>query len=173
VVTLNTTGDYVVLLLVAAGVGAIGGFGAALVPTSSPGVNNPRWLTGAIVGAIAAVAVLLVLPGTKETTLTLQGHAVTSTSWSLLRVVPVSLVAGWAGPKVLASLQDRLAAAAKEAQLEATAKVAKTQVEQVASVAHAAASEHAPDASMGPAIEPPLQAAVTKAQAAIDDVAQS
>lgn len=131
-VTLKTVSDYVVLIGVAAGGGAVGGLAAALVPTTSPGVNNPRWLTGAIVGAVAAMAVLLVFPGAEKSTTTTNGQSVTTTTWSLLRVVPVALIAGWAGPKVLAVLQDRLLAAAKEAQVDATAAVARAEIDKLA-----------------------------------------
>lgn len=131
-VALKTTGDYVVLILVAAGSGAIGGLAAALIPSASPGVNKPRCLTGPIVGAAAAVAILLVLPGTKESTTVEAGHAVVTTSWSLIRVVPVGLIAGWAGPKLLAVLQERLLAVGAEAKLGATVSVAKVQVETLA-----------------------------------------
>jgi hypothetical protein len=48
VVELKDVGDYVVLLLVVAGGGALGGLGATLVPTATPGLKSPRWLTGAI-----------------------------------------------------------------------------------------------------------------------------
>ena len=132
-VTLKSVSDYVVLIVVAAGGGAVGGMAAALVPTKSPGVSKPRGLTGAIVGAVAAIAVLLVFPGTKESMTTINGQLVTTTTWSLLRVVPVALIAGWAGPKVLAVLQDRLLAVTKEAQVEATAAVAKAEIDKLAS----------------------------------------
>jgi hypothetical protein len=143
VVTLSTVGDYVVLILVAAGGGAIGGLAATAVPTASPGVNKPRFLTGPLVGAVAAVALLLIFPGTKEATTILNGHAVTTTTWSLIRVIPVSLIAGWAGPKALAILQDRLLAAAKDATLEATVNVAKVEAEKLADATQQAELESA------------------------------
>lgn len=145
-VTLSTTGDYVVLILVAAGAGVIGGLAAALVPSASPGVSKPRWLTGPIVGAVAAVVVLLVLPGTKESTAIEGGHAVVTTSWSLIRVVPVALIAGWAGPKVLAVLQERLLAAATEAKLNATVSVAKAEIDNMATDAQVQAADSAKQA---------------------------
>jgi hypothetical protein len=145
-VTLKTTSDYVILILVAACGGAIGGLAAALVPSMSPGVNKPRWLTGPIVGAVAAVVILLVLPGTKESTAVEAGHAVVTTSWSLIRVVPVALVAGWAGPKLLAVLQERLLAAGTEAKLGATVSVAMAQVENLADDTQAVAANTAKQA---------------------------
>jgi hypothetical protein len=173
-VDLNDVGDYVVLILVAAGCGAAGGLAAALVPTTSPGVNRPRWLTGPIVGAVAAVAILIVFPGTKDTTTVAAGKAVTTTTWSLLRVVPVALIAGWAGPKALATLQDRVLAATKTERLRATTSVAKTQVEQMATRAGASVQEHADDATartLAPAVTSALAADVQRAKDAIDSAA--
>ncbi len=176
VVALHSVGDYVVLFVVAAECGAIGGLAAALVPTTSPGVNSPRALTGPIVGATAAIAILIVFPGTKDAVTVAAGKSVTTTSWSLLRVVPVTLIAGWAGPKVLAVLQDRVLAAGKEAQLQATATVAKAQIEKIAGTAHAAvgeASGHSLGVTSAPTLRETLDPAVEDAKAAIDAVAAS
>jgi hypothetical protein len=145
-VTLHSVGDYVVLILAAAGGGAIGGLAAALVPTTSPGVNKPRVLTGPVVGAIAAMAVLLVFPGTKESTTAVNGQLVSTTTWSLLRLVPVALISGWAGPKVLAVLQDRLLAVTKEAQVNSTAAVAKAEIDKLATANQAAEATSAKQA---------------------------
>lgn len=41
-VELKYVGDYVVLLFVVAGGGALGGLGAILVPTATPGLKSPR-----------------------------------------------------------------------------------------------------------------------------------
>jgi hypothetical protein len=131
-VALNTVDDYVILVLVAAAGGAIGGLAATLVPTTSPSLNKPRELTGPLVGAVAAMAVLLIFPGTKESTATMSGQLVVTTTWSVLRVVPVALIAGWAGPKVLTVLQERLLAATNEAKLQATLSVATIEAEKLA-----------------------------------------
>ena len=57
------------------------------------------------------------------------------------RVVPIALVSGWGGPKVLSVIQDRVLAAAKEERLQAAANVAKSQVENIANSARASVQE--------------------------------
>lgn len=173
-IALKDVGDYAVLILVSASVGALGGFAAALVPTKAPGVNNPRWLTGSIVGAVAAVAILIVLPGTTTTTTVAAGKTITTTTWSLLRVIPVAIVAGWAGPQVLGAIQGRLLAATKDAQLNATAEVAKSQLDKVASSANVVVSEGITPAgapSVAPVMRSALASAVEDGKNAIDAAA--
>jgi hypothetical protein len=173
-VDLKDVGDYVVLVLIAAAAGGFGGLAATMVPTSSPGVNKPRLLTGPIVGATAAVAVLIVFPGTEETTKVVAGAAVSTTKWSVIKVVPISVIAGWAGPKVLGVLQDRLVAASKDAQLQATVSVAKEQVQQIADRAGTSVQEHAATTTaeeLAPAVQSSLESEVSSAQAMIDAAA--
>jgi hypothetical protein len=174
VIALKNIGDYVVLILVSASVGALGGFAAALVPTKSPGVSNPRWLTGSIVGAVAAVAVLVVLPGTTTTTTVAAGKTTTTVMWSLLRAIPVAIVAGWAGPQLLGAIQDRLLAVTKDAQLHATAEVAKSQLDKVASSVNVAVSggiTPAGASKVAPPITSALATAVEDGKKAIDAAA--
>jgi hypothetical protein len=174
VVALNGVSDYVVLILVSAGTGALGGFAAALVPTQSPGVNNPRWLTGAIVGAAAAVAILIVLPGTTTTTSVVLGKTTSTTTWSLVKVIPVAIIAGWAGPKVLGAVQDRLLAATKNAQLNATVTVAKSELVNIARTANTAVPQGitpAAAADAAPAMKSALEDAVQDGKTAIDAAA--
>jgi hypothetical protein len=174
-VELKHVSDYVSLVLIAAGCGALGGLAAALVPTTSPGVNKPRWLTGPAVGAAAAVAILLVFPGTKDTLAVVAGEPVTTTTWSVLRVVPVALIAGWAGPKTLAVLQDRVLAAAKDQRLQATVSVAASQADRLAASGAASVREHADDEATADALAPKVKAAldsdVEAAKAAIQAAA--
>jgi hypothetical protein len=56
------------------------------------------------------------------------------------------LISGWAGPKVLAVLQDRLLAVTKKAQVNSTAAVAKAEIDKLATPNQAAEATSAKQA---------------------------
>jgi hypothetical protein len=143
--------DYVWLILVVALLGAVGGVGAELMQNRgnvSGAIQLPRpGATGsslvdlgvvatAILGAIAAVAVLYVLP---PTTTTISSSGAATTNYEIVKGVALSVLAGSAGRGLLTSLQSRLQASASQQQAEAAVRVARTQAEGLASEAATAA----------------------------------
>jgi uncharacterized protein (DUF2267 family) len=123
-IELNTTWNTIVMLLVAGGVGLIGGVGAALIELKARAAAAPTTGTGStgqkatdpssdflnilacvVLGGIAAVAVLYFFPPTKE--VVPEGGGATETSYDLIKLVALSLIVGSAGTVFLQSLQAR------------------------------------------------------------------
>jgi hypothetical protein len=146
-VALSHTIDYVVMLAVAAGIGAIGGLGAELLikrSESTGTVEIPHRLGGTnlvalgfpasvLVGAIAAVAVLYFFTPVAETMIpaTTGSPAHTMREYSLVKLVPLALIVGSGGPAFLASAQSRLASALNAQKVDALSGTAKNQVQQI------------------------------------------
>jgi hypothetical protein len=154
-IALNHTGDYIVMLLIAAGIGAIGGLGAELLikrSESTGTIELPHRLkesqlvalglpASLIVGAIAAVAALYFFSPVTETVVPAASVATTSTvthQYSLAKLVPLALIVGSAGPAFLASAQSRLVSALNAQRVDAVASTAKNQLTQVEESAKAA-----------------------------------
>ncbi len=152
-ITLTHTIDYVIMLLVAAGVGAIGGLGAELLIKRSEvtgTIEIPHSLRGTqlialglpasmIVGGIAAVAVLYFFSPVSETVISsASGIATVTHTYDLVKLVPLALIVGSAGPAFLASAQSRLASALNAQKVESIAGAAKNQISQVEESAKAA-----------------------------------
>ena len=152
-IQLTTDADYIVMILVAAGVGAIGGLGAELLlkrgddtgTLEIPGrVKGTRFVdigfpASLILGAIAAVAILYFFPPVVETVTTASGKAPTSThQYDLVKLVALSLIVGSAGPAFLATAQSRVMSAINAQKAETAVQTGKNQVEQVAESAKAA-----------------------------------
>jgi hypothetical protein len=170
VIDLTHTVDYVYMLLIAAGVGAVGGLGAELVMNRAessgtlalPGSTKDKaiWRMGfpasLIVGAIAAVAVLYFFPPVVEKIVTGTNGAPAKTvnQYELAKLVPLALIVGSAGPAFLSTAQSRLMSALNAQKAEAVAETAKSQVDQIATSAaatvgpavHAAVAQHLPSA---------------------------
>jgi len=119
VIDLVTTRDYVWMLVVAAVLGAVGGFAGDLLVIRKSGqgqIELPHpagqrkrffdlgWGANVIVGAVAAVAVLWVLSPMNEST---NAAGLTAKSYDLVKLVAVSLIVGTAGASMLKALQDR------------------------------------------------------------------
>lgn len=127
-IELENTGDTVVMLLVAAGVGLIGGIGAAFIewrrgiaaPTevSQATAKHPIWSVAScvVLGGIAAVAVLYFFPPTEEV---VEGGKST-TSYDLTELVALALIVGSAGAAFLQALQTRALALASAERTKAT-----------------------------------------------------
>jgi hypothetical protein len=171
VIKLAETVDYVYMLLVAAGVGAIGGLGAELVLNRTEGTgilalpgstkDKALWRLGfpasVIVGAIAAVAILYFFPPVVEKVVVGPhgGASETISEYQLAKLVPLALIVGSAGPAFLSTAQSRLMSALNAQKASATADAAKAQVEQIAASATAAVggavesavAQHIPDAT--------------------------
>ena len=187
-IALPHTVDYVVMMLIAAGAGAIGGLGAELLlkrSESTGTIEIPHKLKGTnlfalgapssvLVGAIAAVAVLYFFPPVVETITPSTGAkaAETTREYNLVKLVALALIVGSAGPAFLASAQSRLASALSAQKVDAIAGAAKNQLEQVERSAAAvvpgavrqAVAEELPDAS--PAT---VQALTDKTTAVLED----
>jgi hypothetical protein len=142
-IELSSTGDTIVMLLVAGGVGLIGGLGAALIewktragstPTSPSQTTTMAALAAppsataggvgkgllnvlacVVLGGIAAVAVLYFFaPVTEVVSVDESGKSVTTTSYDLIKLVALSLIVGSAGTVFLQSLQARMLNLANE-----------------------------------------------------------
>jgi hypothetical protein len=126
-VTLDTTWRWVAMLLVAGGVGLIGGVAAALLETkgnfNAKPPNKGAWLLNGItcvfVGGVAAVAVIYFFVPVKE--VIPKGGGKPEAFYELIKLVPLSLIVGSAGTYFLRSFQQRIkdAVAAQEGNQEA------------------------------------------------------
>lgn len=137
-------GGLVLVLFVAAVVGAAGGVLAELLQTRGtvtgalelpgPVEGQPKLLelglfSSVILGAGAGVAILYFLPPT----VTVNGQ----TSYDVVKGVALALLAGSFGRTVLTSLQAKLIASLKDQQARSTAAVAATQLDRQAKGAEA------------------------------------
>ncbi len=115
-IDLNTTGNTVVMLLIALGVGLLGGVGAALLEwkkgqkEAEGGGTAPKLgflgvFASVALGGIAAVAVLYFFPPITE--VKNQAGDVTERSYDLVKLVAFSLLVGTAGAAILQSMQSR------------------------------------------------------------------
>jgi hypothetical protein len=127
-VSLDTTTRWVVMLLVAGGVGMIGGIGAALLEAKAKVAAKPpdteHWrlntVTCIIVGGIAAVAVIYFFVPVKE--VIVEEGKKPEAFYELIKLVPLSLIIGSAGTYFLQSFQKQIqSAVAARTGLEAEA----------------------------------------------------
>lgn len=142
--TLATTGDYLLMVLIAAAGGLVGGLAAELLlsrdgqtgafelPGRRTGLFDLGGFATLVVGAVAGVAILLVLPATNTVVTTAaDGSTTTAASFDLVRLVATTLVAGSAGGSVLTALQSRVTAAINEARVEFVRATGEEQVDRV------------------------------------------
>lgn len=170
-IDLTHTIDYVVMLAVAAGIGAIGGLGAELLlkradntgtlqlPSRLKGTNllELGFPSSLIIGAIAAVAILYFFPPVSQTvTAGTNGAAAKTThQYDLVKLIALSLIVGSAGPAFLSTAQSRLMSALNAQKVGTAVETGRNQVTQVAESANAAVpgvvqgavSQHIPDAT--------------------------
>jgi uncharacterized protein (DUF1501 family) len=151
VIELDGTRDYVILLLVASALGAIGGFAYELTLGGKGRIELPRkthrgrysdlgvW-ANVLLGAIAAPAALWVFPPEERTSVNAAGEAVTTTEWNIIKVVGLSLIIGSAASSFLTAMQARALALVKTQEAEQTRKVANQQLEAVKSAVQTNAS---------------------------------
>ena len=133
-IELHNTRTTVVMLLVAGGVGLLGGIGAAFIEwrqrcraASPTGTCRPTLsvISCIVLGGIAAVAILYFFPPTQEVEIVKAGEeAKKTTFYNLTELVALSLIVGSAGAVFLQSLQDRTLALAKAQQAQAGAATA-------------------------------------------------
>jgi len=115
-IELNSTDDTVVMLLIAFGVGLLGGIGAALLEwkkgqkEAEDGGTPPKLgplavFASVVLGGIAAVAVLYFFPPIIE--VKNEAGELTNRSYDLIKLVAFSLLVGTAGAAMLQSMQSR------------------------------------------------------------------
>ncbi|HEX2221326.1 MAG TPA: hypothetical protein VHK06_02260 [Candidatus Limnocylindria bacterium] len=144
-IALETVGDYLLVFLIAAVSGLVGGVAAELLlnrdgetgafelPSRNGRLFDLGGLATVLVGAVVGVAILLVFP--PEITVVNQGadgESTTSRSYDLLRLVATSLVAGSAGGSVLSALQARVTAAVNASRVEWVRDAGAQEVNRVA-----------------------------------------
>ena len=142
--TLSTTADYIFMVLIAAASGLLGGPAAVLLlsrdgrtgafelPGRSKGLLDFGGFASLVVGAVAGVAILLVLPANQTVvTTTAEGTTTSTASFDLLRLVATTLVAGSAGGSVLTALQARVTAAINAARVEFVRATGQEEVDRV------------------------------------------
>jgi hypothetical protein len=106
-VTIKGVHDTIIMMLVAAGVGAVAGLGAYVLQSKSDG-DKLEWTGSVLIGAIASLGVLYFLSPITKTAITLPAGAVKTTSqYDLLKLVSLSAIVGSAGRAFLASMQAR------------------------------------------------------------------
>ncbi|HUC07693.1 MAG TPA: hypothetical protein VMR96_06350, partial [Solirubrobacterales bacterium] len=120
------------MLLVAGGVGFLGGIGAGLLEMRRDPAKEKEWakLIGSsiLLGGIAAVAILYFFPPEETKTVVANGMTETFTGYSLTKLVALALIVGSAGGSFLLLLQKKtldLADAQKDAALK-TAEAVQT-----------------------------------------------
>jgi hypothetical protein len=160
--------DYVLMILIAAGVGAIGGFGGELLMSRADNtgtVETPGRLAGTrfvdigfpaslILGAIAAVAILYFFPPVVETITAGANGAEPETTqeYDVVKLVALSLIVGSGGPAFLQTAQSRIIAAVNAQTAASKDEAGKTAVDQINASAVSgmpgavmkAVTEHAP-----------------------------
>lgn len=171
-IELKETVDYVFMILVAAGVGAIGGLASELLLERSENTGTielPGRIAGTrildlgfpaslLIGAIAAASILYFFPPTTETvtpSATAGEPATTVVEFDLVKLVALSLIVGSAGPRFLSAAQTRVLAALNEQKAGTAVTAGTTQVSQLAASAQAAIpaavatamAKHLPDAT--------------------------
>ena len=154
-ITLANPADYVVVFLLAAVAGLLGGLAAELLlsrdgetgtfelPARKGAFFDLGGFAPLLIGAVVGVAILIVFP--PETTIVTDADDGTSTAfraYDTVRLVATSLVAGSAGGSVLSSLQSRVTAAVNESRVQLAVATGEQQLEQLRETATAEASEH-------------------------------
>jgi hypothetical protein len=154
VIKLTQDIDYVYMFLIAAGMGAIGGLGAELLlkragntgtiamPHHVKGTNlvDLGFPASLVIGAIAAVAAIYFFPPIVEkiTVLTNGTAPKTTAEYELVKLIPLSLIVGSAGPAFLSAAQSRLMSALNAQRVGTAVETGKNQVDQIAESAKAA-----------------------------------
>jgi hypothetical protein len=148
--------DYVVLFLIAAGFGALGGLAHMLI---TPVESTWQGFFGStFVGAAAAVAIAYVF--TPEVIVKAADGSETR-HWMIVRVIPLSLIVGAGGKAVLSALQDRVLAAVKDAKQESTERLSGVATENAVRNVAASAVDTVTAKAQSPVVELVRAAAVS------------
>jgi hypothetical protein len=109
-ISLNTTGDTIVMLIVAGIVGAVAGIGGfALQNRSATGTDQYLgWPASMLLGGLASLGILYFFsPVTNTTVTTATGAVKTSSHYDLVKLVALAVIVGSGGRAFLAALQAR------------------------------------------------------------------
>lgn len=127
-IELNTTWNTVAMLLIAGGVGLIGGVGAALLEIRKDpekAKECAKLIASSIVlGGIAAVAILYFFPPEESKEIVVKGTSEIVNGYNLTKLVALALIVGSAGASFLLVLQKK-ALDITEAQKEVAKKTAE------------------------------------------------
>ena len=181
-ITLVEDMDYVYMILIAAGIGGIGGLAAELLLKRAdetgtielPGrLKDSRYVdigfpASIILGAVAAVAILYFFPPVVDR---IRGGK-TVTEYDLVKLVALSVIVGSAGPAFLTASQSRVMSAINLQKAESAVEAGKAQVDQMEASAKAAVegavtkavAEHLPETNRGD-----LEAMVETATASVEE----
>jgi hypothetical protein len=139
VLELKETGDWIIMVAIAAVLGAIGGLAFELLQSrygETGSIQLPRsrgrgryldlgvW-ANVIVGAIAAVAALAIFPPEVERIVVQDNTTTTTLEYKLTQILSLSLVIGSAGSAFLSAFQARLLAMLKDQEAETTRRIAE------------------------------------------------
>jgi 4-amino-4-deoxy-L-arabinose transferase-like glycosyltransferase len=111
--------NWIVMLLVAASLGALGGLAHEFLHKNRSTEERLGWFAGPLVGAAAALAILYFFPPQIPTvTVAEDGTSTTTYVYDLVKLVALSLIAGSAGGTLLSAMQARVLAQVKEQQVK-------------------------------------------------------
>jgi hypothetical protein len=134
-VTLSSTSDIVIMLLVAAGVGLFAGIGGGVIELRrEPKSGKSAWGVvgaGVLLGGIAAVAILYFFPPEETIKETIDGVETTIHQYNLTKLVALALIVGSAGASFLSAMQNRALALTNAQKADATSAAATQAVEGV------------------------------------------
>lgn len=176
-IALESTWDTVLMLLIAGGVGLIGGIGGAFLEMRRPEAEQTKFwpsLSSIVLGGIAAVAILYFFPPQE----TVKDGTEVITQYNLAKLVALALIVGSAGSSILVALQARTTAALNEERANSAIGAGTASVEKLGSQASVMAKAGVEAAA--PTIQKALEKATTmqpaeitaeKVREVIDDVA--
>jgi hypothetical protein len=111
--------NWIVMLLVAASLGALGGLAYELLHRGRKTDEHLGWITSPVVGAAAALAILYFFPPQIPTvTVAEDGTTTTTYVYDVVKLVALSLIAGSAGGTLLIAMQARVVAQVKEQEVQ-------------------------------------------------------
>jgi hypothetical protein len=144
VITLAAFSDYLVVFLLAAGAGLVGGLAAELLLNRNgetgafemPARKGPLFDLGGFaslfVGAVVGIAILVVFPPDVTVVNNAAAASTSFRSYDVIRLIATCLVAGSAGGAVLTALQARVVAAINESRVQWTLDASQQQMRQLA-----------------------------------------
>lgn len=178
-IELNTTWNTVTMLLIAAGVGLLGGIAAGLLEmqrakkaaagatsaVAAPSLDRRTFWSSVFLGGVAAVAILYFFPPQETVSVTIENAVATKTQYDLTKLVALALIVGSAGSSFLLVLQTRALALTSAAGAEATKATANEAIGGFKDQAPALAKANVE--ALAPAVQEALEDATMKSKAEI------